>query len=308
MSLLRVACVVGPTASGKSDVAELLALMLSGEVVSVDSMQVYRGMDIGTAKIPLSQRRVPLHMVDVVELGDSYSVAQFQKDARSCVGAVLRRCRVPILCWVTGLYLYAVIDELKFPVGEVEGGRRHSYEDLAQEIGADALHALLESRDPESARLIHAHNVRRVIRALELCDEGKSYARRNEGLKRHLPHYDASIWALTLPREELYARIDSRVDAMFDAGLLEEVRSLEAQGIRDSATASQAIGYKEVLGLLDGICDEKEAIRLVKRNTRRYAKRQLSWIRRDGRARELDVSAIGLEGAAQAIAEEWIGG
>ncbi len=308
MSLLRVACVVGPTASGKSDVAELLALMLSGEVVSVDSMQVYRGMDIGTAKIPLSQRRVPLHMVDVVELGDSYSVAQFQKDARSCVDDVARRGRVPILCGGTGLYLDAVIDELKFPVGEVEGGRRRSYEDLAQEIGADALHALLESRDPESARLIHAHNVRRVIRALELCDEGKSYARRNEGLKRHLPYYDASIWALTLPREELYARIDSRVDAMFAAGLLEEVRSLEAQGIRDSATASQAIGYKEVLGLLDGICDEEEAIRLVKRNTRRYAKRQLSWIRRDGRARELDVSAIGLEGAAQAIAKEWIGG
>ncbi len=308
MSLLRVACVVGPTASGKSDVAELVALTLDGEIVSVDSMQVYRGMDIGTAKIPLSQRRVPLHMVDVVNLGDSYSVAQFQKDARSCVEDVARCNHVPILCGGTGLYLDAIIDELKFPVGEVEGDRRRSYEDLAQEIGAESLHALLESRDPESARLIHAHNVRRVIRALELCDEGKSYAQRNEGLKRHLPHYEACIWALTLPREDLYARIDSRVDAMFAAGLVEEVRSLDSQGIRESVTASQAIGYKEVLGLLDGTYDEEEAIRLVKRNTRRYAKRQLSWIRRDGRARELDVSAIGLEGAARTIAKEWIGG
>ena len=305
MSLPHVACIVGPTASGKSLVAELVAQRLGGEVVSVDSMQVYRGMDIGTAKLPEGQRRVALHMVDITDVDVPYSVARFQEDARACVDAILAEGGVPVLCGGTGLYLDAVIDELEFPKDEVEPVRRSRYEEQADACGAQALYEQLLERDPASAALIHPNNVRRVIRALELCDEGKSYARRNEGLRLHVPHYGASLWALSLSREELYARIDMRVDQMFDVGLVEEVRKLDERGLRMSQTASQAIGYKEVLAYLDGHVSLDEARELVKRNSRRYAKRQLSWIRRDGRARTLDLDTMSAEQAAQVVVRAW---
>ena len=305
MSVPRVLCVVGPTASGKSEIAELVACGLGGEIVSVDAMQVYRGMDIGTAKVPAEERRVPLHMVDVADVGESYSVARFQSEARSCVDDILSRGGVPILCGGTGLYLDSVIDELVFPEGEVQDPRRASYEAQAREEGAEALYALLMQRDPQSAALIHPNNVRRVIRALELCDEGASYARRNEGLRSHIAHYDARIWALVTAREQLYARINQRVDQMFEAGLVDEVRRLDGQGLRDSQTARQAIGYKEVLRYLDGELDEEETRELVKRNTRRYAKRQLSWIQRDGRAQPVDLSTRSPQEAADAICDAW---
>ena len=301
----RVACVVGPTASGKSEVAEEVALRLGGEVVSVDSMQVYRGMDIGTAKVLEENRRVRLHMVDVAYVTEAYSVARFQRDARACVDDVLARRGMAVLCGGTGLYLDAVVDELVFPAGEVQEDRRRRYEEMASREGPDRLYALLRERDLRSAELINPGNVRRVIRALELCDEGTSYAERHEGLKAHTPHYESMIWALAPPREVLYRRIEERVDAMFEAGLVEEVRRLDTVGLRRSVTARQAIGYKEVLGMIDGEYDLEEAVRLVKRNTRRYAKRQLSWIRRDGRARLIEAQALVPAKAAEVICREW---
>ena len=307
MSVPRVLCVVGPTASGKSEVAEIVACNLGGEIVSVDAMQVYRGMDIGTAKVPTEERRVPLHMVDVADVCEPYSVARFQREARSCVDDILSRGGVPILCGGTGLYLDSIIDELEFPEGEVQDSRRSSYESQAREQGAEALHALLMQRDPQSAALIHPNNIRRVIRALELCDDGASYARRNEGLRSHIAHYDARIWALVMVRDQLYARINQRVDQMFAAGLVDEVRNLDAQGLRASQTARQAIGYKEVLRHLDGELDEEETRELVKRNTRRYAKRQLSWIQRDGRAQPVDISNKSPQEAAVSICNTWRG-
>lgn len=305
MTASPVACVVGPTASGKSEVADLVAAGLRGEVVSVDSMQVYRGMSIGTAKADPASLRAPLHMIDVADVGEPYSVARFQREARACVDDVLGRGHVPVLCGGTGLYLDAVIDDMVFPEGEVEPSRRATYEAIARERGAEALHALLAERDPASARMIHPNNVRRVVRALELCDDGSSYEVRNRGLKRRQAHYEAHIWALVIEREVLYERIDRRVDEMFAAGLVDEVRALEGMGLRDSATASQAIGYREVLRHLDGDCDLAEAVRIVKRNTRHYAKRQLSWIRRDGRAHEVDVTGRSAEEAAGQILEQW---
>lgn len=305
MSLVRVACIVGPTASGKSEVAELVAMRLGGEVVSVDSMQVYRGMDIGTAKLGPHQRRVPLHMVDVTDVSTTYSVAQFQRDARACCDKIAANGGVPVLSGGTGLYLDAVIDELEFPAGELVDERRAAYERMAQADGPQALYELLLARDARSAALIHPNNVRRVIRALELCDDGQSYATRNEGLRRHQPHYDASLWALIWPREALYARIDERVEQMFSDGLVDEVRSLDQQGLRSSQTASQAIGYREVLQLLDGVLNLSEAKELVKRNTRHYAKRQLSWLQRDGRASSIDLSICSPNDAASRICAEW---
>ena len=289
-----VVCVVGPTASGKSAVAELVAERLGGPVISVDAMQVYRGMDVGTAKTPVAERRVPLLMVDVVDPLEDYSVRLFQRDARACVDDALRRGVTPVLAGGTGLYLDAVIDEMEFPSGERGAASRERYEALAAERGAEWLHALLAERDPESAALIHPNNVRRVVRALEMLDEGVSYARHHEGLRR----------GLTMSRERLYARIDERVDHMVSQGLVEEVSGLARRGLTPGTTAGQAIGYKEVLGALAGETTLDEAVELVKLRSRRYAKRQLSWLRRDGRVRWLDLDDITPEAAAQAIVSE----
>ena len=298
-----VVAIVGPTASGKSELAALLAHRLGSRVVSVDSMQVYRGMDIGTAKVPPSGRQ-ELDMVDVCDLTCDYSVELFQSQARACVDALLAAGRTPVLCGGTGLYLDAVIDEMDFAAGRAGDGRREAYEALAAEHGTAWLHAQLEARDPEAAALIHPNNVRRVIRALEMADEGRSYATENERLHDREPHYDARIWALVCDRERLYRRIDERVDAMFEAGLVDEVRALAASGLRESRTASQAIGYKEVLEALDGQVSMEEARDTIKLRTRRYAKRQLSWIRRDGRARPLDTDVLTTREACDLIVED----
>lgn len=299
-----VVCVVGPTASGKSALAELVAERLGSAVVSMDAMQVYRGMDVGTAKTPVAERRAPLLMVDVADVNEDYSVQRFQGEARACVDALLGQQRTPVLCGGTGLYLNAVIDEMDFPAGERGGGRRDAYEAIARERGAEALHDLLSERDPRSAELIHPNNVRRVVRALEMLDEGVSYATQHEGLHERRPHYDARVWGLSMSRERLYERIDSRVDAMVAAGLFEEVRRLASAGLAMDSTAGQAIGYKEVLDALAGRCTEGEAVELVKRRTRRYAKRQLSWFRHDARVRWIDLDETDLEEAAGLVCSD----
>lgn len=305
MSKPKVLCVVGPTAVGKSEVAEGVALRLGGEIVSVDSMQVYVGMNIGTAKVPTESRACPLHMVDVTAIDAPYSVAQFQNDARACVDSLLAQALVPVLCGGTGLYLDAVIDEMDFPHGETGGKARSPYEDLAKQEGPEALHGILASRDPESARIIHPNNVRRVVRALEMLDEGVSYAQNHEGLLERKQHYHATIWALTLPRDVLYERINQRVDAMLEQGLVDEVRRLREHGLESSITARKAIGYREALLYLNSQITLDEARELIKRNTRRYAKRQLSWIRRDGRARVIDLSKMTHAEAIDLICDEW---
>lgn len=299
-----VVCVVGPTASGKSALAEEVAARLESSVVSVDAMQVYRGMDVGTAKTPPAERRVPLLMVDVVDPTEDYSVRLFQRDARSVVDGLLAAGRVPVLCGGTGLYLNAVIDDMEFPAGEKGCASRERYERLAAERGAPALHALLAERDPESAALIHPNNVRRVVRALEMLDEGVSYARHHEGLHERAARYDARLWGLTMSRERLYRRIDERVDAMVNQGLLEEVRELASRGLTAELSAGQAIGYKELLAALAGETSLEEAVELVKRRTRRYAKRQLSWFRHDGRVRWIDLDETSLDQAATRIVED----
>ena len=294
-------CVVGPTASGKSLVAEGVATRLGSSVVSVDAMQVYRGMDVGTAKTPVSERRRPLLMVDVADITEDYSVRLFQRDARRCVDDLLASAVTPVLCGGTGLYLDAVIDEMEFPAGAIGDGSRTRYEDFAAEHGVDALHELLADRDPASAALIHPNNVRRCVRALEMLDEGVSYAEHHEGLHERSPHYDATVWGLTMDRARLYARIDERVDRMVEAGFVDEVRSLLGRGLESSKTASQAIGYKEVASALRGETSLEQAIDEVKQRTRRYAKRQLSWLRRDGRVRWIDLDAVSPDEAVETI-------
>lgn len=298
-----VIAVVGPTASGKSAVADLVAEALGSEVVSADAMQVYRGMDIGTAKTPVSERRVPLLLVDVADPTEPYSAALYQRDSRRAIDRLRAEGRVPVLCGGTGLYVRAALDEMEFPRGEVDGAARQRYQDLAGKLGPEGVHTLLAERDPESAALIHPHNVRRVVRALEMLDEGVSYARQSAGFSEPREHYPSLQFALTMDRARLYARIDARVDAMMRAGLLDEVRGLMDAGAADALTSRQAIGYKELIDALEGRCTIGEAVDLIKLRSRRYAKRQLSWFRRDPRITWLDMDVLDADGAARLIVD-----
>ncbi len=294
-------CIVGPTASGKSSLAQRVACELKSAVVSVDAMQVYRGMNIGTAKMPLGERTCPLLMVDVADMWESYSVARFQREARACVDALNAQEKPAVLCGGTGLYLDAVIDEMDFPYGETDGEGRKRYELIARTEGATALHELLKKRDPESAKLIEPANVRRVVRALEMIDGGTSYAVQHRGLKSRAPHYSSVLWAICMDRTRLYARIEERVDLMFEQGLVDEVRALAEAGLTRESTAGQAIGYREVMAALAGECSLDEARETMKTRTRHYAKRQLSWLKRDGRCRWLDYDQMGEDEALQMV-------
>ena len=291
----------GPTASGKSAVADAVAWRLGSTVVSCDAMQVYRRMDIGTAKALPGECKAPLAMVDVADPDEAYSAALFQRDARAVIDRLLGEGRVPVLCGGTGLYIKAVIDEMHFPQGKLIDDRRAQLNDLAEKLGPEGLHKVLEDRDPAAAALIHPNNVRRVIRALEMLDEGRSYADQQAGFKTPQRHYRALQFALTRNREDLYRRIDERVDVMMEQGLLEEVRGLVDDGLGSDLTARQAIGYKELIDYLQGTCSLEEAVDLIKLRSRRYAKRQFSWFRRDERITWIDMDERSVDEAAEIV-------
>ena len=290
-SAAPVICIVGPTASGKSELAQRLAVALDGEIVSADSMQIYRGMDIGTGKVLPSERRVPHFGLDLVDPGAPYSAALFQPYARACFADIRSRGHVPFLVGGTGLYVRAAIDDYRFPEGEqVDNPVREHYTRIAEEQGSDVLWRLLEQRDPASAAVIHPHNVRRVVRAFELLEEGKSYAAQKEALQHIAPYEPAVFIGLAVDADLLRARIDRRVDAMVEEGLVDEVTTLLQEGFREGLTAGQAIGYKEIVAALDGQCTLAEAIDAIKLATRRYAKRQRTWFRKDTRIRWIDAN------------------
>jgi len=293
--------VVGPTAIGKSAVAEALAVEFGGEIVSADSMQVYRGMDIGTAKTPVGARRAPYHCVDLVDPGAPYSAALYQRNARAAFADIRARGLLPILVGGTGLYVRAALDEMEFPMGEYVSPVRTALENQAVTLGREGLHRLLEERDPASAALIHPNNVRRVVRALEMLElGGPTYAEQAAHFTERRAAVPALLIGLTMQRAVLYARIDARVDAMIASGLPDEVAGLIASGYRTALTASQAIGYKELVPVLEDGADLGEAVAAIKRATRRYAKRQLTWFRGDPRISWLDVTELSPDEAASA--------
>ena len=287
--------VVGPTASGKTALAEALALRIGGEIVSADSMQVYRGMDVGTAKQPPAERIVEYHCLDLVEPGVPYSAARYQVDARAAIDDILARGLTPVVAGGTGLYVRAALDDLSFPHGETGAEPRHHYEALAEKLGPEGLHELLAERDPRSAALIHPNNVRRTVRALEMHDEGVSYAEQAAGFSRRRSLYPTLFIGLDMERDTLYERIGARVDKMMAKGLLEEVAGLLGHGYADALTAAQAIGYKELVDVVERGADLTEAVETIKRSTRRYAKRQLTWFRADPRIEWLDVTGSSRE-------------
>lgn len=293
---IPVICVVGPTATGKSALAQALAERLGGEVVSADSMQVYRGMDIGTGKVLPAERTVPYHCLDIVEPGRPYSAALFQEDARAAIRDIDSRGGRAVLCGGTGLYVRAAIDAYDFPKGEqVANPVRERYELYAKEHGGQALWELLRERDPRSAEAVHPNNVRRVVRAVELLEEGTTYADQRENLAKLPQLLPAVFLGLAVDPALLAERINARVDAMFADGLVDEVRSLLGQGLRAGLTAPQAIGYKEVVAALDGLCSMDDAAEQIKLATRRYAKRQRTWFRKDQRIVWLDADTATTE-------------
>ena len=301
--MVQVIAITGPTASGKSALADEVALRVGTDVISADAMQVYRGMDIGTAKTPMAERAVPLQLVDIVDPDQAYSAALYQRDARELIDNHIEKGELAILCGGTGLYIQAALEDMRFPQGEVDDARRTRYNDMAESLGAAGIYQLLVERDPLSAEQIHPNNVRRVIRALEMADEGVSYAQQRSGFAQPTPVYSSLTFALTMDRGALYERIDRRVDAMMDQGLVDEVSALVEHGMSDALTSRQAIGYKEIIDALSGLTTMEEAVALIKQRSRRYAKRQLSWCRRDPRTIWIDMDAYSLDQAASFIVE-----
>jgi tRNA dimethylallyltransferase len=280
-----VIAVVGPTAAGKSGLSLRLAQALGGEVVNADSMQLYRGMDIGTAKLPPGQRGgVPHHLLDIWEVTETASVSEYQRLARQAIGDIRSRGRVPIVVGGSGLYVRAVLDNLDFPGTDPE--LRDRLESELAEAGAAALHARLARVDPAAAAAILPGNGRRIVRALEVVElSGRPFS---ATLPSYQSVYDAVQLGVRVPRPQLDQRIADRVAAMWRAGFVAEVRDLAGAGLRDGKTASRALGYAQVLRFLAGGCSQEQAAAETVRATQRFARRQESWFRRDPRVVWLD--------------------
>lgn len=302
-----VVAILGPTASGKSDLAQHVALRIDGEVVSADSMQVYRGMDIGTAKIPQANMLVPHHLIDILDPGEAFSAQLFQSLSRSCFSDIQNRGRVPILCGGTGLYVQSALEDMRFPKGDQQHNPvRTKYEMIAAEHGNQAVWDRLNEVDPSSAALLHPNNVRRVIRALEMYEQGVSYATQVQGMKELSEVVPSIRFALKRDPAYLADRINKRVENMFEMGLVKEVQLLLDDGWRAALTAPQAIGYKEVVSALDGNISMNEAMELIKTATRRYAKRQRTWLRRDSRLIWLDADSLSFSEMVDCVVETYL--
>ena len=291
-----VICIVGPTASGKSALAIRIATKLGGEIVSADSMQVYRGMDIGTGKVPVNERSVPHHGLDLVDPGEPFSAALFQEYARGCFEDIDARGRRAVLCGGTGFYVRAAIDDYEFAEGEQVGNEvRTRYLEIAEEKGPHELWLLLKEADPQSADVIPENDVKRVVRAFEMLAAGESYAARKEGLASIPQCVPAMMIGLQVDPDVLRARISQRVDKMVDDGLVEEVQRLLDEGFREGVTSPQAIGYKEIVEALDGRMTMEEALDQIKSATCRYAKRQRTWFRKDKRIQWIEADDADLD-------------
>lgn len=273
----------GPTAVGKTSLSISLAKAVNGEIISADSMQVYKKMDIGSAKIrPEEMQGVKHYLVDVLEPEEEFHIVKFQELAKAALEEIYAKGKIPILVGGTGFYIQAVTRDIDFTQAEQETSYREELEQFAKEKGAEYLHEKLREVDSKSAENIHANNVKRVIRALEFYHQnGTPISEHNEEQKQQTSPYNLAYFVLTAPREILYERIDRRVDQMMEEGLLEEVKSLRERGCHRGMVSMQGLGYKEILAYLEGEYPLEEAVRILKRDTRHFAKRQLTWFRRE---------------------------
>ena len=273
----------GPTAVGKTKMSIRLAKAIGGEIISADSMQVYRHMDIGSAKIrPEEMDGVPHHLIDVLDPSEEFHVVKFQQMAKEAMTGIYDRGHIPILTGGTGFYIQAVLYDIDFTNESGDDAYRKELEDFAERSGAEALHERLAAVDPKAAKDIHPHNIKRVIRALEYHHQtGDLISRHNEQERQKESPYDASYFVLNDDRQKLYRQIDRRVDLMIGAGLVDEVQALKDMGCTSSMVSMQGLGYKEILAYLDGVLSLDDAIYRIKRDTRHFAKRQITWFKRE---------------------------
>ena len=284
----------GPTAVGKTKASIALAKAVNGEIISADSMQVYKYMDIGSAKIrPEEMQGVKHYLVDELEPDEEFHVVRFQQMAKSAMEEIYAKGKVPIIVGGTGFYIQAILYDIDFTENEEDNPYRAELELIAKEQGADVLHNMLREVDPESAEAIHANNVKRVIRALEFYKQtGQKISVHNETEKAKESPYEFCYFVLNDERKNLYDRIELRIDQMMDEGLVAEVEALKDKGYTRDMVSMQGLGYKEILDYLNGFCTLDEAIYILKRDTRHFAKRQLTWFRRERDVIWIDKQAL----------------
>ncbi|MDO5690457.1 MAG: tRNA (adenosine(37)-N6)-dimethylallyltransferase MiaA [Tissierellia bacterium] len=288
----KMIILTGPTGVGKTNLSIELAKQLSSEIVSADSMQIYRGMDIGTGKIrPEEMQGIPHHMLDILEPDEAYSVEEYRKTALQVMDEIHDRGKMPLVVGGSGLYINGLLYELNFSIAPPNEGLRDYYIQLEEERGRGWLHGILEKVDPLSAERIHPNQQKRIIRALEVYDQtGRPFSSFNDYVNRYREDLDVVYLLLERPREQLYRRIEKRVDSMIEEGLVREVSGLVERGYGAHLQSMQGIGYKEILGhILEGVSLE-ESIELLKRNTRRYAKRQVTWFEREEKKVRIQLS------------------
>lgn len=304
----KLIVIAGPTAVGKSAVALELAKRLQSEIISADSVQVYRGLDIGTAKpTAAEQAQVPHHLLDLRDPQEAYTVAEYQQDARAAIAQVHQRGKIPLLVGGTGLYLRAVVWGFAFSDSGINHELRKKLRSFAEKEGPEALHRKLIDVDPQTAHKLHPHDLRRVIRALEVYAQNRRPISEQVEKTPAKPVYDTVQFVLTRPRESLYQRIEARVDNMIAAGFVREVQILLAKGVSPEVKAMQSLGYKQIVAYLTGQLTLAEAIELIKRDTRRFAKRQLTWFRREQEIQWLDIEGMHLNEVVENISTSLAG-
>ncbi|MFP3155451.1 tRNA (adenosine(37)-N6)-dimethylallyltransferase MiaA [Lachnospiraceae bacterium ZAX-1] len=275
--------IAGPTAVGKTDLSIALAKKMDGSILSADSMQVYRHMNIGSAKIAKEEMQgIPHYLIDEFEPSKDFNVLKFQQLAKAYIDEIYKNHRIPIVVGGTGFYIQALLYDIDFTKEEGDSSYRTYLEELSRSKGPFVLHGMLKQVDPAAAEQIHENNTKRVIRALEFYHlTGKKISEHNETERKKEALYDVSYFVLNDERKRLYERIDKRVDLMIEQGLVEEVQRLKAMGCHKGMVSMQGLGYKEILNYLDGQISLDEAIYLIKRDTRHFAKRQLTWFHRE---------------------------
>lgn len=279
----KLIILTGPTAVGKTKLSIELAHAVNGEIISADSMQVYRHMDIGSAKIrPDEMQGIKHYLVDILEPSEEFHIVLFQKYAKQAIAEIYGKGKIPIIVGGTGFYIQSVLYDIDFAESEEDPRLRRELEALAKQKGTGYLHALLQECDEKAALEIHENNVKRVIRAIEFFRQtGQKISEHNEAQRQKKSGYDSRYFVLTDERQRLYENIDKRVDLMMENGLVDEVKKLRDMGCRRDSTAMQGLGYKEIFSYLEGEITLEEAVYIIKRDTRHFAKRQLTWFRRE---------------------------
>ncbi len=303
----KIIAVAGPTAAGKTKFAIRIANEFDGEIVSCDSMQLYKFMDIGSAKpTPEEMKQAKHHLVDIIDPRDDFSVAEYQKLAKAAISDISSRGKLPVVSGGTGLYLNSLIYEMDFSAAPGDTEYRNRLMDMAEKLGSSAVHDMLKELDPQAASCIHPNNTKKIVRALERIREGEGRVRQFRDISRKTSDYDVLLIGITRDREELYDRINRRVDVLVEQGLFEEVKGLMDMGLTPDNISMKGIGYKEVMQYFAGAYSREEAIDTIKKNTRHYAKKQLTWFRRYDKMNWYNISDFDSDEHAAEVIISWI--